>query len=138
MPWHYNTNVDCGLVDHDLAQRRRQGDAEGGKREAGRGTRSGAQQEAFAVLFDLGLGQRVEVSDDGGPRGAGAVAHGGEAVFQLLLQHQREEAAGDVTADRPRGKHGGRPRLEQAFWSAKRPLGAKDPARLSLREQLRI
>ena len=39
----------------DLAQRRRQGDAEGGEREAGAGTRGRTKQEALAVLLDLGL-----------------------------------------------------------------------------------
>ena len=46
----------------DLPHRRRQDDAEGGGREAGGEARVRAQEEALAVLLDLGLGERVEVS----------------------------------------------------------------------------
>src|SRR5208337_3333533 len=104
----------------DLAQGRWQGDAEGGEREGGGGTRGGAQQEALAVLFDLGLGERVEIGDDVGPGDAGAGA--GEAVFQLLLQNEGEEAAGDVAADRLIQFVIDRPRLEQTLGRAERPL----------------
>src|SRR5271166_3235857 len=106
----------------DLAQGRWQGDAEGGEREGGGGTRGGAQQEALAVLFDLGLGERVEIGDDVGPGGAGAGAGAGEAVFQLLLQNEGEEAAGDVAADRLIQFVIDRPRLEQTLGRAERPL----------------
>ena len=122
MAWHYNTTLGCGLSRGDLAQRRRQGDAEGGKREAGGGTRGGAQLEALAVLFDFGLGERVEVGDDGGPRGAGAIVRRGEAVLQLLLEHQREEAARYVAADRRVELVKDRPRLEQTFCGSERSL----------------
>ena len=63
-PWHYITCFARGLCDFDLAHGRRQGDAEGGERAAGGGTRRRAQQEALAVLFDLRFGQRVQVGDD--------------------------------------------------------------------------
>jgi hypothetical protein len=50
-----------------------------------------------AVVFDLGPGHRVEVGDDLRP-GTGA-SERRDAVFQRLLQHQREEAAEHVAAD---------------------------------------
>src|SRR5208282_761602 len=80
-------------------------------------------------LFDLGFGQRVEVGENIGP---GTVVSGvavggrlggiGDAVLQLLFQHEGEEAARDVAAnglvefvkDRPRG--------EQALGRAERAL----------------
>ena len=62
MAWHYITGFGCGSGACDLAQRRRQGDAEGGKREACGQARSGAQQEALGVLLDLGLSERVDCS----------------------------------------------------------------------------
>jgi len=55
---------------------------------AGGGTRSGTKKEAVPVL-DLGFRQRVEVGDDlrPGPR----AGERGDAVLQLLLEHQGEE-----------------------------------------------
>ena len=94
MPWHYKTLVLRGLGVRDLAERRREGDAEGGKGERGAGARGGAQEEALAVLFDLGLGERVEVGHHRRPGGASAGARRVEAVLQLLLQNEREKAAG--------------------------------------------
>ncbi len=47
---------------------------------------------------------------------------GGEAILQLLFQHQREEAAGDVTADCLVELVIDRPRFEQTFGCAECPL----------------
>ena len=47
---------------------------------------------------------------------------GGEAVFQLLFQNQRKEAAGDVAEDRLIQFVINRPRLEQTLGCAERPL----------------
>jgi hypothetical protein len=48
-----------------------------------------AQQEAFVVLLDLGLGERVEIGDNVRP---GALAtEVGDALLQLLLQDEGEE-----------------------------------------------
>jgi hypothetical protein len=58
---------------------------------------SGADGEAFAVLLDLGLGERIQIGDVFRPR-AGA-AERGDAVLQCLLQHQGEEAAEHVAAN---------------------------------------
>ncbi len=136
--WHYKTEDLRRSGGCDLAERRRQGDAEGGEREGCSGAWRRAQQEALAVLLDLGLGERVEVGDHGGPGGADAGAGCGEAVFQLLLQHEREEAAGDVAADRFVELVIDRPRLEQTLGRAERPFhGPKlfvDEHRLERRE----
>ena len=48
----------------ELADGGRQGDAGGAQGEAGGGARRRAQEKAFAVLLDLGLGQRVEIGDE--------------------------------------------------------------------------
>jgi len=96
--------VESGLGE--LAHGGRQGDASGAQGEAGGGTRRRTQQETLAVLLDLGLGQGFQVGEDIGPGGGrrrlavgGRRAEAGDAVFQLLLQDEREEAARDVTAD---------------------------------------
>lgn len=72
-------------------------------RGADAGPRGGGRQEALAVLFDCRLGERIQIGDDGGAGsfdvGAGAVFGGGEAVLQLPLQRQRQEAACDMLAD---------------------------------------
>src|SRR3974390_208800 len=98
MRWHYIcrwTASRSGLVD--LAHGGRQRDAGGGERETGGGTRWRAQQEAFVVLLDLGLGERVEIGENVRP---GALAtEVGDARLQLLLQDEGEEAAGHVTAN---------------------------------------
>ena len=47
-----------------------------------------AQQKAFAVLFDLRFGRRVEIGEDVRP--GTRMAERGDAVLQLLLQHQGE------------------------------------------------
>src|SRR6185312_6393528 len=57
------------------------------KLAAGRGARGGAQQEALAVLLELGLGEGVQIGNDGGPGSADAVVGGGETVLQFLFQH---------------------------------------------------
>jgi hypothetical protein len=79
----------------DLTDGGWQGNASGAQREAcGRAWR-GAQHEPLSVLFDLGFGQGVEVSEDLGPR-----TEVRDAVLQRLLQHQGEKAGRHVTADR--------------------------------------
>ena len=87
-----------------------------------RGRRQGWQTDG-GVLFDLGLGQRVEVGEDLGPgRPWRGFAHRGDAVLQFLFQHQGEEAAGDVAADGLVEFVINRPRFEQALRCAERPL----------------
>lgn len=61
---------------------------------AGRGA---ANDEAFAVLLDLSLGGRVEISNDICP-GRNAIERG-DPIFQCPLQHQGEKAADRVTAN---------------------------------------
>src|SRR5208337_2094802 len=117
--WHYKAERVRRSGVRDLVERRRQGDAEGGEGKAGSGARGGAQEEAFAVLLDLGLGERVQVGHHGGPGGGGAGARRVEAVLQLLLQNEGEEAAGDVAADRFVQLVIDWPRLEQTFRRAK-------------------
>src|SRR6202158_4670433 len=98
MRWHYicgGRRRRSGLVG--WAHGGRQRDTGGGERETGGGTRWRAQQEAFVVLLDLGLGERVEVGENVRP---GALATKvGDALLQLLLQDEGEEAAGHVTAN---------------------------------------
>jgi hypothetical protein len=49
------------------------------------------------IGFDFGLGERVEIGDNIGP---GALAtEVGDALLQLLLEDEGEEAAGHVTAN---------------------------------------
>src|SRR5450631_3126745 len=103
-PWHYILLIGGGSVVGDLADGGRQSDADGAKGKARGGARRRAQDKAFAVLFDLGLGQRVEIGQNGGPRIAWrAVAVGlaevRDTVLQLLFQHEGEEAARHVTAN---------------------------------------
>ena len=89
--WPYKTkNVRKSGV-HNLTQRRRQDDTEGGEREVGSGAWGRAQQEAFAVLLDLGLDEQVQVGDHGGLGGAGAAGGRCEAVLRFLLQNERKE-----------------------------------------------
>jgi hypothetical protein len=54
----------------------RQGDAGGAQVETGGGARRRAQEKMLAVLFDLGLGHRVEVDENIGP---GTVVSGCQA-----------------------------------------------------------
>lgn len=106
----------------ELSHCGRQGDASGAERQACGGARRRAQEKAFPVLFDLSLGQRVEIGEDLGPRlslrgvaVSGRLADVGDALLQFLLQDEGEKAAGDMAAngfvelvkDRTRG--------EQAF-----------------------
>ena len=93
--WHYI--FVGGSAGRGVADGRRQRDAGGTQGEAGGGTRRGADDEAFAVVRDLGLGQRIEIGDGLRP-GAGATERG-NAILQRFLQHQCEEAAEHVAAD---------------------------------------
>jgi hypothetical protein len=63
--WHYIARE--GSVAGAGRQGRRQGDADGVEREAGGGARGAADEEAPAVVDDLGLGQGVEVGANLGP-----------------------------------------------------------------------
>ena len=93
--WHYIS--EAGLVDGGLAHGRREGDTGGAQSEAGGGARGGADEEDLAVVLELGLGQGIEVGDDLRP--GRRRAQGSNAVFQFLLQHQREKAAEDMAAN---------------------------------------
>src|ERR1700731_255680 len=97
MRWHYicgGRRRRSGLVDLRTVGG---SDAGGGERETGGGTRWRAQQGAFVVLLDFGLGERVEIGENVRP---GAVATKvGDALLQPLLQYEGEEAAGHVTAN---------------------------------------
>jgi hypothetical protein len=53
---------------------------------------SGAENESFALVFDLGFGQRIEIGDDLG-------AERCDAIFQRRLQNQGKEAAEHVTVE---------------------------------------
>ena len=75
----------------------RQGDAGGAQGEACSGAWRRAQQKAFAVLFDLRFGQRVESGEDVRP--GTRMAERGDAVLQLLLQHQGEKATRHMAAN---------------------------------------
>src|ERR1700674_4353678 len=93
MRWHYicgGRRRRSGLVD--LAHGGRQRDTGGGERETGGGTRWRAQQEAFVVLLDLGLGERVEIGENVRP---GAVA---TKVGELPPHMAPAESKRDVTA----------------------------------------
>jgi hypothetical protein len=85
-------SVGAGLVDG-----RREGDTGGAEGDAGGRTRRRAHDEALAVVLDLSLGQRIKISDDFGP-GVCAIERR-DAVLQRLLEHERKEAAENVTAD---------------------------------------
>ena len=56
-----------GSVGGEGLHGRRQGDAGGADGKAGGGARGGSDEEAPAVVDDLGLGRRVEVGADLGP-----------------------------------------------------------------------
>ena len=94
--WHYIFDgAESG--DGGVADGWRQRDAGCTEREAGGGMRRGANDEAFAVVLDFGLGQGIRIGDDRRP-GAHA-AERDDAILQRFLQHQREEAAEHVAAD---------------------------------------
>src|SRR5208282_2897623 len=76
---------------------RRQRDAGGAQRQAGRGAWSGAEEEALTLLLDLGLGQRVEIGEDLGPRAVAAEC--GDAIVQGGLEHESQETAKHVPAN---------------------------------------
>ena len=81
--WHYITSFGGGSGAGALAQGGRQGDADGFQGEAC--TRSGAEEEALALLLDLGLRQRVEIGEDGGPRSSRRHVGRGKPILQLLF-----------------------------------------------------
>jgi hypothetical protein len=68
--WHYISHDQSRLRSGfgDLTDGGRQGNADGAQSEACSRAWRGAQHEALVVLFDLGLGQRVEIGEDRGPR----------------------------------------------------------------------
>ncbi len=71
----------------DLAHGGRQRDAGCGERKTGGGTRWRAQQEAFVVLLDLGLGEGVEIGENVRP---GALAtEVGDALLQLRTRARK-------------------------------------------------
>src|SRR4029077_9154573 len=71
--------------------------------EAARGAGGGADEEAFPILLDQGLGERVEIGEDLGPGAATRALHGGlgavDALLELGLEDEGEEGARDVAAD---------------------------------------
>src|SRR5258705_12452277 len=94
--WHYIFDgAESG--GGGVADGWRQRDDSFTEREAGGGMRRGANDEAFAVVLDFGLGQGIQIGDDRRP-GAHA-AERDDAILQRFLQHQREEAAEHVAAD---------------------------------------
>src|ERR1700687_5837659 len=117
MRWHYicdGRRRRSGLVG--WAHGGRQRDTGGGEGDTDGGARWRAQQEAFVVLLDFGLGERVEVGENVRP---GALATKvGDALLQLLLQDEGEEAAGHVTANGLVDFVEDRPRREQALGCA--------------------
>ena len=96
-----------------LAHGRRQRHAGSTQSESGGGTRRRANDEAFAVVLDLGLRQRVEIGNDLGP-GACAIERC-DAALQGFPEHGCEEAAEHVTADGLVELMEDRPRREQVL-----------------------
>ena len=86
-----------GSIVEDWAHCRWQRHAGGAECEAGCGAWCRANDEPFAFLLDLGLGQRVEIGDDVSP-GHGPIECG-DPIFQCLLQYEGEEAAEHMTAN---------------------------------------
>ena len=66
--WHYISHDQSRLGSGfgDLTDGGRQGNADGAQRKACSRTWRGAQHEALVILFDLRLGQRVEIGEDRG------------------------------------------------------------------------
>ena len=71
-----NPRVDGGVALHvfdwqsvagDRLHTGRQRDASGTQSQAGRGPGRGSQHESPAILLHLGLGQCIEIANDGGP-----------------------------------------------------------------------
>ena len=81
----------------ELADGGRQSNAGGAQGETGGWAWRRAQQEALTILFDLGLGQRIEIGQDFRPRAF--TAEFGDAVFQGGFEDEREEAARHMAAD---------------------------------------
>lgn len=98
MALHFGGFEKLGSGLGDLTASGWQGNADGAQGETGGRARSRAQQGALVILFDLGLGQRIEMGEDFGPRSR--LAEVRNAVLQCLLRHEGEEAARHVTADR--------------------------------------
>src|SRR5271166_726952 len=65
--WHYIFGFGGGSGGRGVADGRRERDTGRAQGQAGGGTRGGADDEAFAVAFDLGLGQGIQIGDDLGP-----------------------------------------------------------------------
>src|SRR5260370_40071681 len=76
-----------------MASRRSQRSAAAAHVSGGRG----AQDEALAILLGLDFLQAIELSDQRAP--FGFHARGGEAVFERLAQHERQERAEHVAAN---------------------------------------
>ena len=70
-----------------VADGRRQRDAGRSQGEAGGRTRGGADDEAFAIVLDLGLGQRIQIGDDLRP---GAPGSGARAIKKGLAFGSKE------------------------------------------------
>src|SRR5262245_16990814 len=94
--WHYIFD-GAGSGGGGVADGRWQRDAGCTQGQAGGRARWRADDEAFAVVLDFGLGQRIQIGDDLGP-GARATERR-NTVLQRRLQHEREKAAEHVTAD---------------------------------------
>src|SRR5262245_15218926 len=105
-----------GLGSYGVADGWRQRDSGRTQGEAGGRTRRRADNEALAVVLDLGLGQRIQIGDALRP-GAGA-GERRDTVLKRLLQHQREEAAEHVTTDGLVDLVEDRPRREQMLGRA--------------------
>ncbi len=80
--WHYSLR-SLRLGGRGLVHSRGQRDAGGPQGEAGGRPRRGANHEALAVVFDFGLGQRVEIGNDLRP--GTETSERGDAVLQRLL-----------------------------------------------------
>ena len=80
-----------------------QGDACGTEREAGRGARGGADDEALLAVLDQGFGEGIEIGQDLGPGAAARTLHGSlraiDALFELDLEDEGKEGTGDMAAD---------------------------------------
>src|SRR5271166_1571881 len=93
--WRKSDIARSGFVD--LAHGGRQGDASCSQGEARGGTRRRAQEKTFTVLFDLGLGQRIEIREDIRPRTR--MAERRNAVLQLFFQDKGEKTARHMAAN---------------------------------------
>ncbi len=62
--WHYIFGFGGGSGGRGVADGRRERDTGRAQGQAGGGARGGADEEAFAIVFDLGLGQGIQIGDD--------------------------------------------------------------------------